>query len=148
MMTKESCAQVPADYNSCILHILEGYRDLRQQLKSRNEELAKLKALQDTQMAEFEKLGLEWALREKDYKGEVKKLEILLANGPQGLEAVSLARASSVVHDRPSGESIEEGIERIKSQSHRGPSDKRGTLSLLSLGSPDLPNTCFTIPRV
>lgn len=125
MMTKPSAARVPAEYNYCILHILEGYRDLKEELEQRTDELEKLKTLQDTQVTEFEKLGLKWARREKDYKSEMKKLEVILANGPQGLEAVSLARSRSVINDKEPQESIEEAIQRIKSQSYCGLPDSR-----------------------
>jgi hypothetical protein len=133
MMMKESSATIPPEYNSCVLHVLEDYRDMRYELSRREDDLHRVNELQRLQLREFEKLGRDWAQKEKDYKSEMKKLEVLLANGPQGLEAVTLARSNSILLDHDSKETVEQGIERIKSRTSTGRTAERGKNDQLML---------------
>lgn len=63
-------------------------------------------------MGQIELLGKEWSVKEAQYKTELKNLEIMVANGVAGIEAVMLGRSNSVL-DRTSSP-IEARIRQIR----------------------------------
>jgi hypothetical protein len=66
---------------------------------------------------EFENLATQWEEKEKDYKLEIKRLEVLLSKTKDGMEKVSLARSKSRVHgSRGAAERITRGIDTIKAR--------------------------------
>jgi len=139
MMNQSSMEPVPIQYNSCILHVLEGYYDLRIQLqyvhsiflwprrswhlryaqlirilRSKDEAIELLKQTHTRNIHDFEELASAWHLKEKDYQVEVKRLEVLLSK-TGGLESVSMARSDSVIHgSKKASEIIKSGIGTIK----------------------------------
>lgn len=94
------------------MHVLEAYWAQSQELKKKDQELMELKVQLNQQMDEVELLGKEWSVKEGQYKTELKKLEVMVANGVAGLEAVTLARCNSAL-DR-SNSKIEERIRQIR----------------------------------
>jgi len=53
-------------------------------------------------------------MKERDYKTEMKKLEVLLSRTEGGMEKVTLARSKSAVHGSGAAERIKKGIGTIK----------------------------------
>jgi len=103
------------------LHVLEAYQDLRQQLNQKEETVEELKEelkqSHTRDIKEFENLATQWEEKEKDYKSEIKRLEVLLSKTKDGMEKVSLARSKSRVHgSRGAAESITRGIDTIKAR--------------------------------
>jgi hypothetical protein len=98
MMNKSFEERVPLEYNSTILHVLEAYQDLRVQLTAKEEDVELLKRTHAKDIKDFEDLAAEWEQKESDYKVELKKLEVLLANTEGGLATVAMARSKSVIH--------------------------------------------------
>lgn len=98
MMNRSSTAPVPVEYNSCILQVLEAYYELRMELTRKEETIEELKQNHTRDVKDFEVLATRWDMKEKDYKSELKKLEVLLSRTEGGLEKVSLARSKSAVH--------------------------------------------------
>lgn len=135
MMRNPTLSSVPIEYNSCILHVLEAYHDLREQLKTKdkgeyismsfhtttNRKRPDIIELQNTHtiaIKEFEDLAEQWVNREQDYKNELKKLEVLLANTEGGMEKVHLARSKSVVYgSRRQQDVIRDELDKIKKRS-------------------------------
>jgi hypothetical protein len=74
------------EYNACILHVLEAYQDLREQLNSQQDVIEELKRGHTKDIKEFEALANRWEIKERDYKAELKKLEVLLAKTDGGME--------------------------------------------------------------
>jgi uncharacterized protein involved in exopolysaccharide biosynthesis len=100
---------------------LEAYQDLRQQLNQKEETVEELKEelkqSHTRDIKEFENLATQWEEKEKDYKSEIKRLEVLLSKTKDGMEKVSLARSKSRVHgSRGAAESITRGIDNIKAR--------------------------------
>jgi hypothetical protein len=98
MMKQGSFEPVPIMYNSSILHVLEGYWKLREQVKKQDVVISGLKERAELNEGDFEKTAEEWVEKENDYKAEIKRLEVILSKTEGGLESVSLARGGSVVH--------------------------------------------------
>ncbi|OBT62663.1 hypothetical protein VE03_07485 [Pseudogymnoascus sp. 23342-1-I1] len=97
MMTNGSCDPVPVEYNSCILQVLEGYHTIRHELKMKTRELEEAKKEKEEMANELWQKMLEWKDEESRYKTEIKKLEVILAKTPRGMELVTLARSQSVL---------------------------------------------------
>ncbi|OWP04021.1 ureidoglycolate hydrolase [Marssonina coronariae] len=135
MMNQSSFSPVPVEYNSTILHVLEAYEELRLQLRRREEAIEELKQSHLKDIEDFETLATQWEYKEKDYKSEMKKLEIMLSRTEGGLEQVTLARSKSTVHGAKVGERIGEDNCTIKarydarSSRYRDQSDAAAELS-------------------
>lgn len=116
-MNQSSITPVPVEYNSCILHVLEAYQELRLELRSREEAIDGLKQTHTKAIKDFEMLASKWESKEHDYKTEMKKLEVLLSQTEGGLEKVTLARSESRVHgSKKVGDSIGRDIDTIKAR--------------------------------
>ncbi|KAH6719857.1 hypothetical protein BKA61DRAFT_667767 [Leptodontidium sp. MPI-SDFR-AT-0119] len=117
MMTQSSTTPVPIEYNSCILHVLEAYHEMRVELQRTEETIEELKHTHTKDIKDFETLATQWEVKEQNYKSEMKKLEVLLSKTDGGLEKVSLARSKSTVHGAQRvGESIKRDIGTIKAR--------------------------------
>lgn len=98
MMTRNLMDAVPIEYNSHILHLLEAYQDGQEQLVKKTLIIKEVKEAHTRDIHEFESLTEEWESREKDYKAEVKRLEVLLSKTEGGMETVTMARTKSRIH--------------------------------------------------
>ncbi|KAI1086891.1 hypothetical protein F5B19DRAFT_497915 [Rostrohypoxylon terebratum] len=95
--TRGTTQPIPIEYNSYILHLIEGFADAQERIRkvdvSRNEAKRSL----ELHLEHFKAVADEWLERERQYKTEIKRLEVLLSRTSRdGLEAVTLARANSV----------------------------------------------------
>ncbi|KAH7360687.1 hypothetical protein BKA65DRAFT_190762 [Rhexocercosporidium sp. MPI-PUGE-AT-0058] len=130
MMTQSSTTPVPVEYNSCILHVLEAYHDMRVELRRTEETIEELKHTHTKDIKDFETLATQWEMKEQNYKSEMKKLEVLLSKTDGGLEKVSLARSKSTVHGAQRvGESIKRDIGTIKARHAARSSRERSGIS-------------------
>ncbi|KAK2728574.1 hypothetical protein CKAH01_10818 [Colletotrichum kahawae] len=117
MMTKPVLDPVPIENNSCILHLLEGYREVQEQLRVTEKALAEEKETKERSLEEFAKMSSEWERKETDFRAEIKRMELILADiAPDGVGAVALARSGSIV-DRSSRSSrlFKARVEKAKS---------------------------------
>lgn len=98
MMLQDSMQPLPIVHNSTIMHVLESYAvaDLKAKAKDKDISILKRRLMEDE--AVFEGLAKEWKKKEQDYKAEIKRLELLLAERKGGVANVTLARGNSVVH--------------------------------------------------
>ena len=103
------------EYNICILHVLEAYQDMSVQLGMKDQAIEDLKTGHTKDIKDFEELASRWEMKEREYKAEVKKLEVLLSKTEGGLEIVSIARSDSVIHgSRRAAETISRDLDSIK----------------------------------
>jgi hypothetical protein len=114
MMNQSSLDPVPVAYNACILHVLEAYQDLRIELAKKEGSLEELQLSHAKDISDFDDLATEWEMKERDYKVELKKLEVLLSQIEGGMEKVTLARSKSAVHGSAATVAIARGISTIK----------------------------------
>ncbi|KAH7418431.1 hypothetical protein BKA64DRAFT_199173 [Cadophora sp. MPI-SDFR-AT-0126] len=140
MMNQSSTTPVPVEYNSCILHVLEAYHELRTELRLREDTIEELKHTHTKDIKDFEMLATQWETKEQDYKAEMKKLEVLLSKTDGGLEKVSLARSKSTVHGAQRvGDSIKRDIGTIKARhiarNSREHSDPNGDVAIDAFNS-------------
>jgi uncharacterized protein (DUF2344 family) len=136
LMNQSSFTPLPIEYNSCILHVLEAYYELKCKVERKEGEIKQLQELHTKDVKEFEALSKIWEVKEKDYVVELKNLEVLLSMTKGGLEKVTLARTKSRVHGlRRVGDTIRREISTIKHRNSKR--NSRGTrdrgLSLFSL---------------
>lgn len=89
--------QVPVEYNSNILHVLEAYYGQSQELKRKDLEVNELKIQLNQQMDQVEVLGKEWSDKEAQYKTELKRLEVMVANGVAGLVSIVISHQHLVL---------------------------------------------------
>ncbi|KAB8297311.1 hypothetical protein EYC80_002663 [Monilinia laxa] len=115
MMTRNLMEPVPIEYNTCILHVLESYNDLQEQLEAKDREIEGIKLRHTKDIGEFDVMGEQWKAKEKDYQKEIKNLEVLLSKTEGGMENVTMARSKSVLHGtRKAADLFEDGMEKIK----------------------------------
>ncbi|KAL2875537.1 hypothetical protein SGCOL_009306 [Colletotrichum sp. CLE4] len=151
MMTKNVLDPVPREYNSYILHLLEGYWDLQERLEKTEQELAEEKETKLKSLEEFTKMSEEWELKEADFRAEIKRMELVLVDvAPAGVGAVVLARSGSLV-DRSARSSrlFKARIEKAKESPHKGDDSPNKVDSLdnprvsVGSGSPRLNHRTF-----
>ncbi|CAD6456634.1 07dfcb61-dfbb-4004-bee6-acf7b4e9139d [Sclerotinia trifoliorum] len=115
MMTRNLMEPVPVEYNTCIVHVLEAYNDLEEELARKDGEIDDIKARHTKDIREFDVMAEQWKAKEKDYQKEMKNLEILLSKTEGGMENVTMARSKSVIHGaRRAADFFEDGMEKIK----------------------------------
>lgn len=54
MMNQDSIASVPVEYNSCIMHVLEAYQNLRLELRTSKETIEDLRQSHTRDVEDFE----------------------------------------------------------------------------------------------
>ncbi|KAF3001138.1 hypothetical protein E8E14_003379 [Neopestalotiopsis sp. 37M] len=132
MMTRSCSEPIPAEYTAHVQHLLEAFRGMQTKVDeancAREEELQRCNRL--TQ--DFQAVMDEWSKCEKEFRAEIKTLEVMLAQScDDGLEKVTLNRARSVVdrnktnHQRPQQfvqrlEVIRKQKEALQSSASRG----------------------------
>ncbi|KAI1320742.1 hypothetical protein F5Y16DRAFT_405519 [Xylariaceae sp. FL0255] len=91
LMTRGLLEPIPIAHNAYVLHLVDAFVDAQRQLRELDSTL-------EQTVDEFRVLADHWAERESQYRAEVKRLEVLLSRSSHnGLEAVALARANSLV---------------------------------------------------
>ncbi len=114
MMTNRGATRpLPVEYNPNILIMLEGVENLLRHLSETKTELAEQRDLRDKELEQFRDVSEDWIQREKDYKAEIKRLELTLAReSKDGMACVALTRQGSLV-DRTSSKRFQERLKRL-----------------------------------
>jgi hypothetical protein len=113
MMTKPVLDTLPVHYNVHVLHLLEGYVRLQQQIPELERQVDQARQNLARELKQFMGLSEEWLAREALYKAEIKRLEVVIAKTSRdGLETVALARVGSLV-DR-TGRNSRQFISRVQ----------------------------------
>ncbi|KAI1750057.1 hypothetical protein F4782DRAFT_532776 [Xylaria castorea] len=98
LMTRGVLEPIPLEYNSYILHLIEGFAKARANIRKAEGAYQELKQSLEQNLEQFRLVADDWLERESQYRAEVKRLEVLLSKSSRnGLEAVALARANSVI---------------------------------------------------
>lgn len=85
-------------YTSYVLHLIEGYNKLRNNLSKKETEVAQLQTVRQEDEERSQSLVSDWSAQEARYKAEIKRLEkIIYQISGNGVEAVALARSGSLV---------------------------------------------------
>ncbi|KAK0719969.1 hypothetical protein B0H67DRAFT_643267 [Lasiosphaeris hirsuta] len=96
---RDPLAPIPIMYNSYVLRLIEGFADMTKKLREKDEKMAELGNLREKELEQFRGISEEWIQREKDYKAEIKRLELLLVKeSKDGVASVTLARHNSLVN--------------------------------------------------
>ncbi|KAI1462504.1 hypothetical protein F4805DRAFT_474421 [Annulohypoxylon moriforme] len=104
---------IPIEYNSYILHLIEGFVDAQERIHKVDIARAEAKYSLEHHLENFKAVADEWLEREHQYKTEIKRLEVLLSRTSRdGLEAVALARTNSVI-DR-NGPQAKQFVSRLR----------------------------------
>lgn len=96
MMARGSFHPIPVKFNSCILHILETYQDMRNRLARKDEEIQTIKQSFNDEVKNFGREVLRWEKERENYEIDLRKLEVKLATGTRNPELVAMARSNSV----------------------------------------------------
>lgn len=116
IMTNGNLAQLPVHLNSYVLRLIEGFSNCREQLEAKNAAHEEAKRIQKDAFEDFEALAAEFRHREGQYKSEIRRLEVLLAQ-KTGLETVTLARTNSVLdRKQPYAENFVSGLQKRRSE--------------------------------
>lgn len=89
-ITRIPSTTLPTEHNSGILHIFEDYRRVR-------EEKERLDVLIRETLERYTLAEAAWAATEDRYQEEVRRLELIIAQGRSGMSALIKARQGSVV---------------------------------------------------
>ena len=123
-------------FNGMLMQIFESFRYLTDE---KHELLLKLQQETDRGRAmetALQHSSRQWDREKHDYKAEVKRLELILAQGKRGLAEVTIARQDSVLRRGKaslSGDTLEtifEFLEKTKRYEDRAWSSQRGEFSL------------------
>ncbi|KAF8848744.1 hypothetical protein BDZ45DRAFT_260350 [Acephala macrosclerotiorum] len=116
VMSKGTFDPLPKEYNSCILHVLEAYQGMRNEIAKKDEEIEAMKQRHIMATKDFEDMATKWETREKNYQAELKKLEVILSKTEGGMEKIILARSKSTVHG---SKKIKEAVNELRSANRR-----------------------------
>lgn len=86
MMTQGSLDPVPPEYNASILHALEEYQHMREQLEAKEWEVKELKEKYKEVIGEFKKLAAQWTSRKQDCTMETRHPETRLSETEEGAD--------------------------------------------------------------
>ncbi|KAI0425209.1 hypothetical protein F5Y09DRAFT_352597 [Xylaria sp. FL1042] len=98
LMTHGVLEPIPIQYNSYILHLVEGFAVAQGNIRKAEAAYQEARRSLEQNLEQFRLVADEWLERESQYRAEVKRLEVLLSKcSRSGLEAVALARTNSIV---------------------------------------------------
>lgn len=98
-----SLQPLDVDRNGPMLRVLEGYMNLKAERDSLEDKLEALIRRHDENVDLLEVERKTWKQDEALYKAEVKRMEILIAEGRTGLSQVALARQQSLIRGKDMG---------------------------------------------
>ncbi|KAI0904098.1 hypothetical protein F4823DRAFT_233536 [Ustulina deusta] len=98
LMTHGALEPIPIQYNSYVLHLVEGFAVAQENIRKAEAAYREAKQSLEHNLEQFRLVADDWLERESQYRAEVKRLEVLLSKcSRSGLEAVALARTNSIV---------------------------------------------------
>ncbi len=98
MSAESSLTPIPVQYNSHVLHLIEGFSKQQQKLEDARIDVEEVVAARERDLQQFSAMSEEWIEREKQYKAEILRLEKLLArHSADGMQTVALARSDTLV---------------------------------------------------
>ncbi|KAI0845557.1 hypothetical protein F5Y00DRAFT_272858 [Daldinia vernicosa] len=118
LMTQGALQPIPIEYNSYILHLIEGFANAQEKIQTIDAAYNEARHSLEYHLEHFKSVADEWLERESQYKAEIKRLEVLLSRtSSDGLEAVTLARTNSVVdRNGPQAKQFVSKLKRLSTQ--------------------------------
>jgi hypothetical protein len=89
-----------ARFNGMLLQIFEVYRELSDQRDRLEKDLAEERSGRLAERSAMQKVECDWEEEKQTYTAEVKRLELIIANGKRGLAEVALVRQDSLIRRR------------------------------------------------
>lgn len=122
MMTHGILKPIPIEYNSYVLHLIEGFANSQERIQVAEAARTEAKHSLEHHLEHFQSMADEWLEREGQYKSEIKRLEVLLSRTSRdGLEAVTIARTNSVVdRDGPRAKQFVSKLKHISTHTTQG----------------------------
>lgn len=80
LMTRGVLEPIPVEYNSYILHLIEGFAKARENVRKAEGAYQELKQSLEQNLDQFRLVVNDWLKRESQYQAEVKRLEVLLVS--------------------------------------------------------------------
>ncbi|KAI8713260.1 hypothetical protein NCS52_01269700 [Fusarium sp. LHS14.1] len=109
LMTNPSNQPLSAEYRPHILYLLEGYSNIHHKIAKLERDLENTKDVLEKQAQRHDTIEEHWMVQEARYKAEVKRLELVIHEvSGKGLQAVALARAGSLIRNKP--RALSEGV--------------------------------------
>jgi hypothetical protein len=101
MMTRSASDSIPREYNSHVLHLIEGYCRIKTQLREAEQKLAERSVNRYDENEKLRGVHTSWVREEETYRAEIKRLEKIIHMGSRGgLQAVMIARSGSLIRRR------------------------------------------------
>ncbi|KIW00839.1 uncharacterized protein PV09_07599 [Verruconis gallopava] len=122
-LMRDTFKPLGAEQNSAVLRVLEGYMRLKAENGLLLVKMEALSRQHDENVDTLEDERRMWKEEEEMYRAEVKRLEIMIAEGKTGLGQVTLARQQSLVRRKDNGR------ERWSSEKGRVSAEWRGRKS-------------------
>ena len=118
IMERGAITPIPIDHNAYVIALIEAFAKDQKRIKDIEAEFLASRESHERDEADFKKVADEWIKCEAQYKAEVKRLEVLLSRASiQGLEAVTLARANSVLNrDGPGAKEFVSDVKRLSAE--------------------------------
>lgn len=102
LMTNPSNQPLSAEYRPHVLYLLEGYSNIHHKIAKLERDLENTKNVLEKQAQRHDTIEEHWMVQEARYKAEVKRLELVIHEvSGKGLQAVVLARAGSLIRNKP-----------------------------------------------
>lgn len=79
-MTRGSVEPIPVEYNSYVIHLVEGYASAQEEIRKMKVNCEEMKLSLERNFEQFRLVADEWFEREAQYRAEVKRLEVLLVS--------------------------------------------------------------------
>lgn len=129
IMTNGNLAQLPVHLNSYVLRLIEGYSNCQEDLRAKNAALEEVKRMREAAFEDFTVLAEEFRNREGQYKSEIRRLELLLAQ-KNGLETVTLARTNSTLdRSQPDARNFVSRLQKRRSEAAAREAEARAAAS-------------------
>lgn len=134
------CERLDVRFNAILLQIFESFRALDDEKKHLMADVQEQRDRREAREREMQLSYQKWEREKTEFKAEVRRLELILANGKRGLAEVTLARQDSVLRSRrkyedssamedEAMETIFEFLEKTKRYEDKAWSSQRGKVS-------------------
>jgi hypothetical protein len=80
LMTRGGQEPIPLEYNSHVVHLVEGFANAREKIRKLEMASQEAKQTLEQNLEQFRLVADDWLERESQYRAEVKRLEVLLVS--------------------------------------------------------------------
>lgn len=80
LMTRGLVEPIPVEYNSYVIHLVEGFAGAQEKIRNMEAACEEMKLSLERNFEQFRLVADEWFEKETQYRAEVKRLEVLLVS--------------------------------------------------------------------